>query len=182
VIPHVKRPGPAEIWEAILNSTALALACVTTFWLAGSILARYYTVPPADRALGGLWALIATTFVFRDSYTRSRTAAVSRMAATSVSFVLCLIYLLFLPFHLWALGLLIGLTVLATTLAGRPDDSVTAVASTTVVMVLAAVSPHDAWEQPILRFADTLVGVVVGIAAASIALRVIPHPGGSEST
>jgi uncharacterized membrane protein YccC len=104
------------------------------------------------------------------------------MAATSVSFVLCLIYLLFLPFHLWALGLLIGLTVVATTLAGRPDDSVTAVASTTVVMVLAAVSPHDAWEQPILRFADTLVGVVVGIAAASIALRVIPHPGGSEST
>ena len=41
-------------------------------------------------------------------------------------------------------------------------------------MVLAAVSPHDAWQQPIFRFADTLIGVVAGIAAASIALRVIP--------
>ena len=42
-------------------------------------------------------------------------------------------------------------------------------------MVLAEVSPHDAGHQPIFRFADTLVGVVVGVAAATAALRVIPH-------
>ena len=40
-------------------------------------------------------------------------------------------------------------------------------------MVVAAVSPHDAWHQPILRLADTVIGVVVGIAAALIGLRVI---------
>lgn len=182
VIPHVKRPGRAEMWEAALSSAALGLACLATFWLAGSVLSRLYTVPPADHVLGGLWAVIATIFVFRDSYTRSRSAAVSRMAATSVSFVLCLIYLVFLPFHLWALGLLIALSVLATTLAGRPGDSITAAASTTVVMVLAAASPHDAWEQPILRFGDTLIGIVIGIAAVSVALLLVPHPGGSEST
>ncbi len=49
-------------------------------------------------------------------------------------------------------------------------------------MLLAAGSPGNAWEQPILRFADSLVGVVVGIAAVSVALLVIPHPPGSEST
>jgi len=81
-----------------------------------------------------------------------------------------------------ALGLLIALTVLVTTLAGRPGDSITAAISTTVVMLLAAGSPGNAWEQPILRFADSLVGVVVGIAAVSVALLVIPHPPGSEST
>ena len=36
-------------------------------------------------------------------------------------------------------------------------------------MVVAAVSPHDAWQQPILRFADT----VIGVAAAWVGLRVI---------
>lgn len=182
MIPHVTRPARAEVREAILNSAALALACLATFWLAGTALTHLYVVSRPDRLLGGMWAVIATIFVFRDSYTRSRTAAVSRMAATSVSFVLCLIYLIFLPFHPWALALLIGLSALATALAGRPGDSVTAAISTTVVMVLAAVSPHNAWQQPIFRFADTLIGVVVGIAAASIALRAIPHPGGSEST
>ncbi len=185
MISHLKRPGRAEIREAVLNSAALSLACLATFWLAGTILAHLYVVPRPDPLLGGLWAVIATIFVFRESYTGSRSAAVSRMAATSVSFVLCLIYLIFLPFHIWALALLIGLSSLATTLAGRPGDSITAAITTTVVMVLAAVSPHDAWQQPIFRFADTLIGVVVGVAAATIALRVIPqprHPDGSEST
>jgi hypothetical protein len=35
-------------------------------------------------------------------------AAVSRMTATFVSFVFCLIYLAFLPFHAWALAVLVG--------------------------------------------------------------------------
>ena len=184
-MPHARRPGRDEIREAVLNSAALALACLATFWIAGTVVTHLYVVPRPDHLLGGMWAVIATIFVFRESYTRSRSAAVSRMAATAVSFVLCLVYLIFLPFHAWALALLIGLSVLATTLAGRPGDSVTAAITTTVVMVLAAVSPHDAWQQPIFRFADTLIGVVVGIAAASAALRLIPqagHPGGSEST
>ena len=184
VAPHLRLSGRAEIREAVLYSSALALACLATFWLAGTIVAHLYVVPRPDPLLGGLWAVIATIFVFRESYTRSKNAAVSRMAATSVSFVLCLIYLIFLPFHVWAMAVLIGLSVLATTLAGRPGDSITAAITTAVVMVSAGVSPHDAWRQPIFRFADTLIGVVVGIAAASVALRVIPQPDhpGSDST
>ena len=184
VAPHLRLSGRAEIREAVLYSSALALACLATFWLAATILTHLYVVPRADRLLGGLWAVIATIFVFRESYTGSKNAAVSRMAATSVSFVLCLIYLIFLPFHAWAMAVLIGLSVLAATLAGRPGDSITAAITTAVVMVSAGVSPHDAWRQPIFRFADTLIGVVVGIAAASVALRVIPQPDhpGSDST
>jgi hypothetical protein len=49
-------------------------------------------------------AVIATIFVLHGSFGKSVAAAVSRMAATSVSFVLCLIYLAFLPFHAWAGG------------------------------------------------------------------------------
>ena len=172
---RVKRPGRAEITEAVLDSTVLALACLATFWVASGLLPHLYTVPPADHPLGGMWAVISTIFVFRESHTGSRSAAVSRVAATSVSFVLCLIYLIFLPFHIWALALLIGLSALVPTLAGRPGDSITAAITTTVVMVLAEISPHDAWHQPIFRFADTLVGVVIGVAAATAALRVIPH-------
>lgn len=174
--PHLTRPTRAGAWAAVLNAAVLALACLATFWLAGTALTRLYTAPRPDHLLGGMWAVIAAIFVFRDSYAQSRSAAASRMAATFVSFVLCLIYLIFLPFHLWALALLIGLSALVPALAGRPGDSATAAITTTVVMVLAAVSPHDAWQQPIFRFADTLIGVVAGIAAASIALRVIPSP------
>jgi hypothetical protein len=38
-------------------------------------------------------------------------------------------------------------------------------------MVVAAVSPHDAWEQPILRLFDTSLGIAVGLIASTIAAR-----------
>ncbi|HUB70733.1 MAG TPA: FUSC family protein, partial [Acidimicrobiales bacterium] len=83
--------------------------------------------------------------------------------------------LLLLPFHPWALAVLIGVSALVVRLLGRPQDAITAAITTAVVMVVAAVSPQHAWQQPILRFADTVIGVAVGIAAAWIGLRVV-HP------
>jgi uncharacterized membrane protein YccC len=163
----------AEARVAVLQSAILALACLLTYWLVDSVVARVYSISHADDLLGALWAVIATIFVCRDSYEQSVAAAVSRMAATTVSFLLCLVYLAFLPFHPWALALLIGLSALASMLSGRPGDAVTAAIGTTVVMVVAAVTPHDAWEQPILRFADTLIGVAVGVGAAWIGLRLL---------
>ena len=66
-----------------------------------------------------------------------RAAAVSRLAATSVSFVLCLAYLAVLPFHVWALAALTGLSALVVMLLGRPGDAVTAGITTAVILVVA---------------------------------------------
>jgi hypothetical protein len=174
--------GWAEVRVAVLDCGVLAIACLVTYGLATYILSRIHSESRADDMLGGLWAVIATVFVCRFTYDQSATAAVSRVAATSVSFVLCLIYLIFLPFHVWALAVLIGASALVATLIGRPGDAITAGITTAVVMVVAGVSPHDAWLQPIFRFADTVIGVAVGVAAAWAGLRVIrplTQPAGS---
>jgi uncharacterized membrane protein YccC len=163
----------AQARIAILDCSILAIASLITYWLVTSLLARVYSISRSDDLLGGLWAVIATIFVCRDSYEQSVAAAVSRMAATSASFVLCLIYLVFLPVYPWAVAVLIGLSALAVMLIGRPGDAVTAAITTAVVMIVAAVTPRDAWAQPILRFADTLIGVAVGVAAAWVGLRLI---------
>jgi uncharacterized membrane protein YccC len=47
---------------------------------------------------------------------------------------------------------------------GRRDDIVTVGITTAVVMVVAAMSPSDAWQQPLLRLVDTIVGITVGVA------------------
>lgn len=39
------------------------------------------------------------------------------------------------------------------------------------MLIVAEVSPHDAWTQPILRLADTVIGVAVGLAAAWLVRR-----------
>jgi uncharacterized membrane protein YccC len=163
----------AQARIAILDCSILAVASLITYWLVTSLLSRVYSISRSDDLLGGLWAVIATIFVCRDSYQQSVAAAVSRMAATSASFVLCLIYLIFLPVYPWAVAVLIGLSALAVMLIGRPGDAVTAAITTAVIMIVAAVTPRDAWEQPILRFVDTLIGVAVGVAAAWVGLRMI---------
>jgi len=167
---HLSR---AEVRTAVLDCAVLAIASLVTYLVATSVLSHLYFISKADSLLGGLWAVIATIFVSRDSYERSMAAAVSRMAATLVSFVFCLIYLAFLPFHVWGLAVLIGVSALAVTLLGRPGDAGTAAITTAVVMIVAAVGRRDAWEQPILRFVDTFIGVAIGVATAWLTLRVI---------
>ena len=95
------------------------------------------------------------------------------MTSTAVSFVLCLVYLLMFPFHLWGLAALIGIGTMTMSLIGRSDDIVTTGITTTVVMVVAAISPRQAWIQPVLRMLDTIVGVSVGVVAAWLSLRAL---------
>jgi multisubunit Na+/H+ antiporter MnhB subunit len=168
----IRRVSGPQARSAIVECVLLAVACLVTFWLVRNALSRVYSLSRDDDLLGGMWAVLATIFVLRDSFGKSVAAAVSRMSATAVSFVLCLIYLSFLPFHAWALALLVGASALAVMLIGRPGDAVTAGITTAVVMVVAAISPQHAWQQPILRLADTIVGVVVGAAAAWTGMQV----------
>jgi uncharacterized membrane protein YccC len=42
--------------------------------------------------------------------------------------------------------------------------------TTAVVLGIAAISPGNAWIQPILRSVDTAVGILVGVAASWISL------------
>jgi uncharacterized membrane protein YccC len=176
-MPWGRHLSRGEIRDAAVDCGILAAACLISYWLATRMLAHVYLLSRGDELIGGLWAVIATIFVLRDSYRHSMTAAVTRMAATAVSFVLCLIYLIFLPSDIWAMAALIGLSALAVTLIGRPGDALTAAITTAVIMGAAALSPHDAWRQPILRFADTVIGVAVGVGIAWLSLRMLRPEG-----
>jgi hypothetical protein len=162
-----------RIRAAAVCSVALAISCLISYLLVTDILARVYSLSTADDLLGGMWAVVATVFVYRGSQKQSWAAALSRITATSLSFALCLVYLLIFPFHPWGLAVLIGIGSLVMLLIGRPEDAVTAGITTAVVMVVAALSPHGAWEQPLLRVVDTVVGVGVGLGASWATTRLI---------
>ena len=92
-------------------------------------------------------------------------------------FILCLGYLLLFPFSSWGMTILIAIGAVILVIIGRPGEVITTSITTTVVMVVAGISPQHAWHQPILRLFDTLIGIAVGIAAAWIAksLRNLNH-------
>jgi len=103
-------------------------------------------------------------FVFRETRVDSLSAGIGLVIATCVSFALCLTYLVIFPFHPVGLAALLGIGTMIMMYLGCRDDTVVTGISTTMVMVVAAIDPQDAWRQPLLRLGDTVVGIAVGVA------------------
>ena len=161
-------PPAPQIQKVIIHSSLLTLACWVSYLLMTNILYPVKFLPEDDKLLGGMWSVVATVYVYQSGQTQTRSLALLRMAATSVSFVLCLAYLLIFPFSAWGMALLIGIGSVVVSLIGQPEAGVTTGITTAVIMVVAGISPHEAWKQPILRLLDTTSGVVVGLLAAWI--------------
>jgi uncharacterized membrane protein YccC len=148
--------------EDIIYALEMTIACAISYWITTSGLTAF--VDKSSDFLGGMWAAVATVFVFRDTRINSMSAGLARLIATCVSFALCLLYLLLFPFQPLGMAALIGVGTVVMMFLGRREDIVTTGITTAVVMVVAATSPHDAWQQPLLRVVDTVVGIAVGIA------------------
>jgi len=146
----------------VADALTMAVACAVSYWIESRVLISVTSSYSA--MLGGMWATISVMFVFRATREDIWPAGVARLIATSVSVVLCLLYLWFFPFTVAGMAALIGLGTLAMMLLGRRDGIVTTGITTVVIMVVAALSPVDAWHQPILRLVDTIVGIGIGVA------------------
>jgi uncharacterized membrane protein YgaE (UPF0421/DUF939 family) len=173
--------GLQRMVSAIVSGVGLTLASLVSYELTTRILTSAISSRD-DQLLGGMWSVVATVFVCRESYRQSISAALSRTAATSLSFILCLGYLLFLPFSSWGLAILIGIGAVILIMIDRPGDVITTSITTAVVMVVAGISVQHAWRQPILRLVDTLIGIAVGITGVWVdrGLRSLIHPTGSQ--
>jgi len=165
MMEETKKPqklSPGDIVYAL----EMAIACAISYWIITYGLASF--VDRASDLLGGMWAAVATVFVFRDTRANSVSAGLSRLLATCVSFALCLLYLLLFPFQPVGMAALIGVGTVVMMLLGRREDIVTTGITTAVVMVVAGMSPQDAWQQPLLRLVDTVIGIGVGITCIRI--------------
>jgi len=159
----LKKPSA---WD-IVYSIAMALACIISYAVMTGILNA--AVEGRPDLVGGMWAAVSTAFVFRDSRQHSLSAGAGRLIATCVSFALCLPYLWLIPPNVAGMAMLLAVGTLVMVLLDRREDIITTAVTTIVIMVVAVERPIDAWEQPLLRLFDTVVGVAIGLAAKWIA-------------
>jgi uncharacterized membrane protein YccC len=148
-------------WDFVYAAN-MAIACGISYAVITQALDRIVARP--DDLLAGMWAVVATIFVYRDSRANSLSAGFDRLFATCVSFALCLTYLLIFPFAPLGMAVVIGLGTVIMALLDRRDDIVTTGITSAVVLVVAGLDPENAWRQPVLRLVDTLVGIAVGVA------------------
>jgi len=152
--------------SAVVQSVTLGLACFASYSLVRYASAPIHSLSHADDLVGGLWAVIATAFVFRTTESESITAAKTRIAATALSFALCFVYLLFLPSHPWSMAMLIGVSTLLLIALGQPGDVGVAAITIGAVMIIAMLGTHDRWKQPLIGAINTAVGITIGFAAS----------------
>lgn len=162
------RIDSVTIRQVIGFGAILAISCLFSFWIITSVLAHGYFASRDNDLVGGMWAVVATVFVFRQSFQQSAKAALSRTIATLISFVLSFLYLLIFPFNVFGMAALIWICTVILYLIGRSEDIVTAAITIAVVLVVAAVSSGPPWIQPVLRLVDTAVGITVGILTSEL--------------
>jgi uncharacterized membrane protein YgaE (UPF0421/DUF939 family) len=117
------------LWD-VIYALDMAAACAISYVLVTELLARF--VDQANTLLGGMWAAVATVFVFRETREGSLSAGVSRLIATCVSFVLCFIYVAMFSVNAVGIGLVIGLGTIVMMMLRRRDDIVTTGITSTV--------------------------------------------------
>jgi uncharacterized membrane protein YgaE (UPF0421/DUF939 family) len=157
---NMKWLQPLSAWD-VAYAVNMAIACLISYWLVTNALSGL--VASDNDYLGGMWATVATVFVFRDTRNATLSAGAQRFMATCVSFGLCLLYLWVLPFEPVGMAALLGIGTLVMMKFGRREDIVTTAITTAVVMVVAAMDARHAWLQPLLRLLDTVVGIAIGI-------------------
>jgi hypothetical protein len=148
-VQEIRGQGKLSAWD-FFYALDMALAGLISYSIVTYVLSPFVDKP--DAFLGGMWATIATVFVFRETRVDSLSAGMSRLIATCVSFALCQVYLVALPFHPAGLAALLGIGTVILMYLGRRDDIVTAGITTIVVMVVAAIAPSgDAGQGVLLR-------------------------------
>jgi len=150
----------------------MGIACAIAYAITTSMLASLTSRD--DDLLGGMWAAVATAFVFRDTRVHSLAAGFARFFATCISFGLCLIFLTFSPPTALAIPILVTAGSLIMVILNRREDIVTMAITTIVVMVVAIISPSHARAQPILRLIDTVIGIAVGVGCKWTASALFP--------
>jgi uncharacterized membrane protein YgaE (UPF0421/DUF939 family) len=140
----------------------MAIACLISYTVTTNSL--FPLVGRDNDLLGGMWAVVATIFVFRETQRSSLSAGFARFLATCVSFALCLSYLLIFPFSAVGMMVLLGAGSVVMTFLKRREDIITTAITTAVVMVAAAISAESPWHQPVLRLIDTVIGIAIGVS------------------
>jgi uncharacterized membrane protein YccC len=163
--PEMKKLESLSVGD-VVYSVSMAIASAISYWIMTYALSGL--VGGATDYLGGMWATVATIFVFRDTRMASLSAGAHRFMATCVSFALCEIYFLIFPFKAVGMAALLGIGTLILMILGRREDIVTTAITTVVVMVVAAVDPRTASLQALLRLLDTVVGIAVGLGLKSL--------------
>lgn len=151
-------------------STAIQFALVASLSFSLALYLAFILPDSSDTAMiGAMWAMISAIIVTQE--TRSATISMGglRVIGSFIGAVFSAVYLLFFPFSIAGMGVLIGIVVLTCILLGMPGYLRLAALTAGIVLVISAQNPEiPPFVNAAHRFLEVIVGSSVAIAAAWI--------------
>jgi len=151
-------------------SSAILFALVSVVSFALAFFITGYAPEDADtRMIGAMWAMISAIVVMQDTRSATISTAWLRILGSLIGAVFSALYLVFFPFSIVGMGVLIGLVVLVCELLHLPGHLRLAGLTAGIVLVISAVNPDI---PPVInaatRFFEVIIGSSVAVAAAWI--------------
>jgi hypothetical protein len=153
----IKKPTISDAFHVV----SMVIACTISYAVMTTTLVPFVT--ERHKLLGGMWSVVSTIVVVGDTRNFGLKAAWQRLLATSISFLLCLAYLLMFPFSALGLATVIGIGTIVLIVIDQREDIIATSITSSVVLVVTAIAHGNTWTQPILRLVGTLVGIIIGV-------------------
>jgi len=149
-------------------STAIQFALVASLSFSLALLLSSILPDSSDTVMiGAMWAMISAIIVTQE--TRSATISMGglRVMGSFIGAVFSALYLIFFPFSIVGMGILIGIVVFTCVLLGMPGYLRLAALTAGIVLVVSAQNPDiPPFVNAAHRFLEVIIGSSVAIAAA----------------
>jgi Predicted membrane protein len=157
-----------RITAPVSSAILFALVSVVSFTIAFSI-TGYVPQDTDTRMIGALWAMISAIVVMQDTRSATISTAWLRILGSLIGAVFSALYLVFFPFSIVGMGILIGVVVLTCELLHLPGHLRLAGLTAGIVMVISVVNPDiPPFVNAATRFFEVMIGSSVAVVAAWI--------------
>jgi uncharacterized membrane protein YccC len=160
-----------KIADPVHTALQYAIVSFLSFSLALTI-STHVQGTPDSVTIGALWAMISAIVVTQETRSATIDTAWLRIFGSLVGAAISAVYLLFLPFSVVGMAVLVGLTVLACQLLGIPGHARLAALTAGVIMVVSALNPDI---PPLVNAGTRFFEVIIGSTVAVAVIWVWPY-------
>lgn len=162
-VPYSRTTRVKAVFVLAMENMVIAITAFTGGYFVTS------TIDHSSPVIDGLWAVISGLLVWQSTPRRTREAAKLRFNASFIGALIGGIYLMFFDFHVWGLGLCIGLGVVGNYIIAFQDGIRVTGVTIAVVLLISSVNPEiNPFVNASLRLLESAMGSLVAIAVSYI--------------
>ncbi len=149
-------------WDAYLRTVTITVLVLVAYFL-GYELNEVVPAHVTNAVIGALWSAVTVLAVFRDSWTETRLTFWSTLFSGLLGAGAAVLYLLFLPAHMWTLGAVMALSLLLGQALGFSDRGRQVVSTLLLIVIFSHLNASNPWLNASMRMAEVVIGAGVGL-------------------